>query len=67
MRRSIAQRKAARVFPLPVGERMSACSPRAITGQPRACGAVGRANDWANQSRTEGRKSESGEDMCVTL
>ena len=36
--RSMAQRNAASVLPLPVGERISVESPRAMAGQPSACG-----------------------------
>jgi hypothetical protein len=52
--RSSDQRNAARVFPLPVGARISVDSPRAIAGQPCACGRVGASNDEENQSRTAG-------------
>ena len=48
----MAQRKAASVLPLPVGARISVDSPRAIAGQPCACGGVGAANDPRNQSAT---------------
>ncbi len=40
-RRSSAQRKAARVLPLPVGAVASTCSPAAIRGQHAAWTAVG--------------------------
>ena len=39
--RSRHHRNAVSVFPLPVGARISALSPRAITGHPSRCGAVG--------------------------
>ena len=35
-------RNAVSVLPLPVGARISVDSPRAMGGQPRFCGAVGR-------------------------
>ena len=62
MTRSIAHRNAASVFPLPVGDRMSVDSPRAIAGQPSACGAVGSPNDAPNHSATAGWKTERGTD-----
>ena len=52
--RLIAHRKAASVFPLPVGDRISVDSPRAIAGQPSACGVVGSPNEAANQCATAG-------------
>ena len=56
MTRSIAQRNAVSVLPLPVGARMSVESPRAIAGQPCCCGGVGDSNDERNQSATAGLK-----------
>ena len=50
--RSMAQRNAASVLPLPVGARISVDSPRAMAGQPSACGGVGASNDAWNQSAT---------------
>src|SRR5687767_1738179 len=58
--RSRQQRKAASVFPLPVGERMSVESPRAIAGQPAVCGAVGAWNALLNHARTAGWNGSSG-------
>src|ERR1700693_4587163 len=49
------QRKAARVFPVPVGARIKVDSPRAIAGQPCSCGLVGAAKTASNHSRTGGR------------
>src|ERR1700730_18095165 len=46
------QRKAAKVFPVPVGARIKVDSPRAIAGQPCTCGLVGAAKTASNQSRT---------------
>jgi hypothetical protein len=43
-------RKAASVFPEPVGAAISVCRPAAISRQPPACGSVGPAgNRRANQ------------------
>ena len=52
MSRSRHHRNAVSVLPLPVGARMSVDSPRAIGGQPSACGRVGASNDALNHSRT---------------
>ena len=43
--RSRHHRNAVSVLPVPVGARISAESPRAMAGQPSACGRVGAAND----------------------
>ena len=48
----MAQRKAVSVLPLPVGARISVDSPRAIAGQPCACGGVGASKEARNQSAT---------------
>jgi len=48
------QRNAARVLPVPVGERISDESPREIAGQPRIWGRVGAMKTAENQSRTAG-------------
>jgi hypothetical protein len=40
----MAERNAARVFPEPVGARMSVDSPRTIAGHPRAWARVGFPN-----------------------
>ena len=47
-------RKAAKVFPDPVGAAMSVSRPRAISFQPAACGGVGSRKRSRNQSRTRG-------------
>ena len=57
--RSMHQRNAASVLPLPVGARMSVESPPAMAGQPSACGGVGAANDARNHSATAGLKRAS--------
>src|SRR6202011_5876681 len=54
MSRLMHQRKAARVFPVPVGARIKVDSPRAIAGQPCTCGLVGAAKTASNHSRTGG-------------
>src|SRR6478752_5067199 len=59
-RRSIAQRKAARVLPEPVGARISVWSPAAIAGQPLVWASVGAPNVVSNHSRTAGEKGPSG-------
>src|SRR5271165_4001944 len=57
MSRSRHQRNAVSVFPVPVGARMSVLSPRAIAGQPRRCGAVGRSKTARNHCAVTGWKS----------
>ena len=52
-------RKAARVFPDPVGDKISVFSPEAIFGHPNDCGGVGATNDVSNQARTAGEKGSS--------
>ena len=52
IRRSRHHRNAVSVLPLPVGARISVDSPRAIGGQPSACGAVGSSKAAVNQART---------------
>jgi hypothetical protein len=48
------QRNAASVLPLPVGARMRADSPRAMTGQPSCCGGVGVPTARWNHAATAG-------------
>src|SRR5690242_1499389 len=55
----MAQRKAARVLPEPVGARMSVWSPAAMAGQPLAWASVGAPNVVSNHSRTAGEKGPS--------
>jgi hypothetical protein len=43
-------KKAASVFPLPVGAAISVCSPAMIAGQPATCASVGPANRESNQA-----------------
>src|SRR5450631_2645517 len=56
MSRSRHQRKAVRVLPVPVGARIRALSPRAITGHPMRWGAVGASNTALNHSAVTGWK-----------
>ena len=60
MRRSRHQRNAVRVLPVPVGARMRALSRRAMTGQPRRCGAVGASKTARNHSAVTGWKQAKG-------
>src|SRR5687768_11841147 len=53
---SSSYRKAARVFPVPVGARMSVSEPAAMAGQPARWGAEGSPRVSANQVRTSGWK-----------
>ena len=57
--RSIAARKAASVFPEPVGAKTSALSPFAMAAQPSRCARVGASNASANHSRTAGANGAS--------
>ena len=57
--RSSAQRKAASVFPEPVGAWMSVCLPDAIAGQPRSWAGVGASKVCSNQRRTVGLNGAS--------
>ncbi len=57
--RSIPHRNAARVFPEPVGARISVCSPEAMAGHPCSWAVVGAGNEEANQSRTGDEKRSS--------
>ena len=58
-RRSMADRKAVRVLPLPVGAQMSVCRPSAMGGQPCTWAGVGSGKDVANHSRTAGENRSS--------
>jgi choline dehydrogenase len=53
-------RKAASVFPDPVGAWISTCSPLAIAGQPSACAGVGALKARSNHSLVRGEKTSSG-------
>ena len=55
--RSMAVRKAASVFPDPVGASRRVDSPERIGGQPRACARVGAGNDASNHRWTGGWKA----------
>ena len=52
--RSRHHKNAASVLPVPVGARISAFSPRAITGQPMRCGAVGASKTALNHAVVTG-------------
>jgi len=47
-------------LPVPVGARMSAFSPRAMTGQPNRCGEVGASKTARNQAAVTGWKQANG-------
>ena len=55
--RSIAHRKAASVFPEPVGARINEWSPAAIAFHPSRWARVGASKEVPNQSRTAGEKT----------
>ena len=65
--RSRQKRNAARVFPDPVGASRSVCSPRAIAGQPSACGGDGAAKVASNQARVGAENEASGESTGTEL
>src|SRR5512145_2902651 len=67
MSRLMHHRKAVRVLPLPVGERIRVDSPRAMAGQPRLWGGVGVANEARNHSATAGWKSSSTSVRFATI
>ena len=52
-------RKAARVFPEPVGACTSTCAPVAMTGQAASWAGVGAAKARSNQERVAGVKAAS--------
>ena len=56
---SHVSRKAARVFPEPVGAWMRTCPPEAIAGQPCSCAGVGAANAEVNHDRVIGENRSS--------
>jgi hypothetical protein len=60
VRLSSAHRKAASVFPEPVGAHTSTCSPRAIAGHACACAGVGAANASSNHARARGLNADMG-------
>ena len=60
-RRSMPQRKAASVFPDPVGAQIRLCAPDAIAGQPAAWAGVGASNEASNQRRTGSEKGSRGD------
>jgi len=58
-KRSMDDRNAASVLPLPVGAQMSVCAPSRMCGQPSTWGGVGSGNEAANQARTAGENRSS--------
>ena len=58
--RSMAKRKAASVFPEPVGAWIRTWPPAAIAGQPCSCAGVGAAKFRSNQARVSALKTCSG-------
>src|SRR5687767_15817169 len=63
-RRSMPARKAARVFPDPVGAQISAFLPEAIAGQPPAWAGVGASNEASNHALTG---VENGASACSAV
>src|ERR1700724_3350831 len=58
---SSTPRKAANVFPVPVGEAMSTFSPRAMSGQAAFCAGVGSPYFFANHWKgLKGRNQDLG-------
>ena len=57
----MATRKAASVFPDPVGARRSVDSPRAMTGHPKLCAGVGSPNTHRNHCATGAKKGARGD------
>ena len=64
--RSIPQRKAASVFPDPVGAQIRVLAPATIFGHPIAWAGVGSANDASNQRLTGSLNAVSGVDLAVS-
>jgi hypothetical protein len=58
---SIPQRKAARVFPEPVGAQIRVFAPEAIAGQPRAWAGVGASKESSNHFLTGSEKGSRGD------
>jgi hypothetical protein len=52
-------RKAASVFPEPVGAWIRTCAPEAIAGQPSSWAGVGAANARSNHALVNGEKTSS--------
>ena len=63
----MAQRKAVKVLPEPVGAATSTSSPRAIAGHACACAGVGAGKVWQNHAATAGWKRASGEVMAIDM
>ena len=60
MSRSMHQRNAASVLPVPVGARIRVDSPREMGGQPSTCGGVGPAKRMLERARELGFRSFLG-------
>lgn len=67
MMRSMDHRKAARVFPLPVGATTRAWSPFAAASHAPCCAAVGRSKASENQVRVGAVKRESSDSAPVAF
>src|SRR5688500_17404917 len=63
---SIPHRKAASVFPDPVGAQIRVLAPAVIGGHPIAWAGVGAANDASNQRLTGSLNAASGVDFAVS-
>lgn len=61
------QRNAVRVFPLPVGARISVDSPLEIAGQPSVCAGVGASNEVRNHCCTAGWNLASTSEETTSL
>ena len=61
-RRSIDDRKAVRVLPLPVGAQMSVCSPSTMCGQPCTWAGVGSGNEAGTRRERPARTARARDD-----
>src|SRR5437870_4695188 len=66
-RRSMHQKNAASVLPLPVGADISVCCPAATARQPPSWTSVGEANVLENQARAAGENRSRTEGMDLSL
>ena len=65
--RSMHQRNAASVLPLPVGADISVWRPAATDSQPRSCTSVGALNALVNQARAAGENRSIAVGMQFSL
>src|SRR5947209_4813796 len=65
--RSMHQKNAARVLPLPVGADISVCCPAATARQPPSWTSVGEANVLENQARAAGENRSRTVGMDLSL